>query len=74
MRRVRMTHPNLPDQEIHVPEKAVSGHQNIGWQTDEDVERAAAANSAESAAATPATGTPAATPRRITSPSGKDKE
>lgn len=33
MHMVWMTHPNLPDQPIRVPESAVPIHRGSGWQT-----------------------------------------
>ncbi|MGW0169559.1 hypothetical protein ACWDWT_30940 [Streptomyces sp. NPDC003343] len=36
MSRVTMTHPELPDQPIHVDERAIPHYQQSGWEVFED--------------------------------------
>lgn len=36
MSRVTMTHPELPDQPIHVDERAIPHYQQSGWEVSED--------------------------------------
>lgn len=73
MSRVRMIHPKLPGQDIHVPEQAVDGHLRTGWQVTEEPEPATPERD-EPVETPSATDKPAATSRRFTTspPSGKE--
>lgn len=68
MSTVRMTHPDLPDQPIEVPESAVPIHRRSGWRTAEDD------GTSEPVAAPAASTDPAAAKRRTESTAIPGKE
>ena len=80
MSRVRMVHPNLPGQEITVPELAEYGHRRSGWITPEEAatsapdETESAPEPVATSRSTPEPTKPAATARRTNPLSGQDKE
>lgn len=74
--KIVMVHPNLPGQEITVPEAAELGHRSMGWVTKEEADAAGITPELPPATAPESEPTkPAATsPRRTPSQPSGNKE